>query len=88
MNYLSSMCDLIWIMGMLDTISRQKICEVSQNTFLPSLMEKIWSVQYTAALAITGTWRGTSRRKLHADLGWESQVPVDGADLLHWFIRL
>ena len=35
-------------------------------------MEKIDSVQYSAALAITGTWRGTSRRKLYAELGWES----------------
>ena len=49
-----------------------KICEFSQNTFLPDLMEKIESVQYSAALAITGTWKGTSRQKLHADLGWES----------------
>ena len=35
-------------------------------------MEKIESVQYSAALAITGTWRGTSRQKLYAELGWES----------------
>ena len=32
-----------------------KICESSQNTFLPNLMEKIESVQYSAALAIIGT---------------------------------
>ena len=49
-----------------------KICEFSQNTFLPNLMEKIESVQYSAALAITGAWRGTSRQKLYAELGWES----------------
>ena len=49
-----------------------KTCEFSQNTFLPDLMEKIESVQYSAALAITGTWRGTSRQKLYAELGWES----------------
>ena len=49
-----------------------KICEFSQNTFLPDLMEKIESVQYSAALAITGTWKGTSRQKLYAELGWES----------------
>ena len=35
-------------------------------------MEKIESVQYSAAIAITGTWRGTSRQKLYAELGWES----------------
>ena len=49
-----------------------KICEFSQNTFLPNLMEKIESVQYSAALAITGAWRGTSQQKLYAELGWES----------------
>ena len=49
-----------------------KICEFSQNTFLPNLMDKIESVQYSAALAITGAWRGTSQRKLYAELGWES----------------
>ena len=49
-----------------------KVCEFSQNTVLPNLMEKIESVQYSAALAVTGTWRETSREKLYADLGWES----------------
>ena len=49
-----------------------KICEFSQNIILPSLMEKLESVQYSAALAVTGTWRGTSREKLYAELGWES----------------
>ena len=34
-------------------------------------MEKLESVQYSAALAVTGTWRGTSREKLYAELGWE-----------------
>ena len=35
-------------------------------------MEKFESVQHSAALAITGTWRGTSPEKLYAELGWES----------------
>ena len=30
------------------------------------------SVQYNAALAITGTVRGTSREKLYQELGFES----------------
>ena len=34
--------------------------------------EKLESVQYSAARAITGTWRGTSQEKLYAELGWES----------------
>ena len=49
-----------------------KVCEFSQSIILPSLMEKLESVQYSAALAVTGTWRGTSRDKLYAELGWES----------------
>ena len=39
---------------------------------LNALMVKIESVQYQAALAITGTWQGTSRSKLYDELGFES----------------
>ena len=49
-----------------------KVCEFSGNFVLPNLMEKLESVQYSAALAVTGTWRGTSREKLYIDLGLES----------------
>ena len=47
------------------------------NTFnssisLNPLMEKIEQVQYNAALAITGSWRGTNRSKLFEELGWET----------------
>ncbi len=49
-----------------------KVCDFSGNLVLPNLMEKLESVQYSAALAVTGTWRGTSREKLYTDLGWES----------------
>ena len=49
-----------------------KVCEFSQNIILSNLMEKMESVQYSAALAVTGTWRGTSREKLYPEPGWES----------------
>ena len=49
-----------------------KVCEFSQNIILSNLMEKIESVQYSATLAVTGTWRGASREKLYTELGWES----------------
>ena len=49
-----------------------KVCEFSNSIILPHLMEKIESVQYSAALAVTGAWRGTSREKIYAELGWES----------------
>ena len=49
-----------------------KLCEFSGNEMLTNSMEKLESVQYFAALVVTGTWRGTSREKLYAELGWES----------------
>ena len=38
---------------------------------LCSLMEKVERIQYQAALAITGAWQGSSRSKIHDELGWE-----------------
>ena len=35
-------------------------------------MQKLDSVQYSAALAITGGWRGTFLEKIYHELGWES----------------
>ena len=32
---------------------------------------KLESTQYTAALAVSGAWRGTNRNKLCEELGWE-----------------
>ena len=49
-----------------------KVCKFSNDFSLPTLMEKIESVQYSAALAITGAWRGTSCENIYAELGWES----------------
>ena len=45
-------------------------------------MEKLESVQYSAALAVTGTWKGTSRGNLYAELGLES------LNLRRWSRRL
>ena len=39
---------------------------------LNSLMAKAERIQYQAALAITGAWKGTNRSKLYDELGWES----------------
>ena len=36
------------------------------------LMEKLEPVQYSDAVAVSGTWRGTSREKLYNELGLES----------------
>ena len=42
------------------------------QTFNNSFHEKLESIQYNAALAITGAIRGTSREKLYQELGFES----------------
>ena len=34
-------------------------------------MEKAERIQYQTALAVTGTWQGSSRSKLYEELGWE-----------------
>ena len=34
--------------------------------------QKLEQTQYLAALAVTGTWRGTNRRRLFNELGWET----------------
>ena len=39
---------------------------------LNASMEKVERIQYQAALAITGTWQGSSRNKLYEELGWET----------------
>ena len=49
-----------------------KMCAFSLNITLSNMMEELESVQYSAALAVTRTWRGTSREKLYTELGWES----------------
>ena len=38
-------------------------------------MEKLQSVQVSAAIAITGTRRGTLRDQRYLELGWEAQAP-------------
>ena len=35
-------------------------------------MDILESIQYRAALIVSGSWKGTSRAKLYAELGWES----------------
>ena len=36
------------------------------------ILKKVESTQYEAARIVTGAWKGTSRDKLYANLGWES----------------
>ena len=47
-----------------------------------NVTKRLEQTQYHAALAVTGTWRGTNRQRLYDELGWE--------DLYHrrWYRRL
>ena len=46
--------------------------EFSFDTRFIPLMQKLESLQYNAALAITGAWRGTSTDKVYEELGCEN----------------
>ena len=35
-------------------------------------MNALESTQYQAALAVSGTWKGTNRNKIYEELGWET----------------
>ena len=51
-------------------------------------MEKLEVVQYSAAIAVTGTWRGTSNEKLYAELGYESLSSQRWGGLLTLFYKI
>ena len=44
------------------------------------LTRKLEQTQYSAALAVSGVWRGTSRQKLYEELGWKIFMTGDGTD--------
>ena len=46
-----------------------KKCDFANSYTLNNYMEKLESVQCSAARAITGAWKGTSREKLLEELG-------------------
>ena len=58
-------CDIIYHMA---AITHQPPLGMT----LHSIMEKLEKVHYQAALAITGTWQGSSRSKIYEELGWEN----------------
>ena len=65
-------CDIIFHIppsynGIFDRQNNQRI-----EKKLHDRMKKIESVQYQAALAITGTWQGTKKSKLYEEIGLES----------------
>ncbi len=60
-----------------------KISNLFDSSYrLPNCMDQIERIQYQAALAVTGTWKGTSTNKIYEELGWESLTDR------RWFRRL
>ena len=60
-----------------------KILDTSvPSSRLHNLMNAIEKIRYQAALAITGTWKGTNLDKVYEQLGWESLTDR------RWFRRL
>ena len=49
-----------------------KVNQPPLGVTLTDPMEEIERIQYQAALAVTGAWKGSSRSKLYEELGWES----------------
>ena len=45
---------------------------IYDKAFIGPFQKKLESIQYNAALAITGSVRGTSREKIYSELGVES----------------
>ena len=58
-------CDIIYH---IPSLQNQPFVGVTLNL----LMAKAESIQYKAALAITGAWQGSSRSKLYEEVGWEA----------------
>ena len=71
-----------WIFQNEILVSLAKLSDFSESLKLNHMMEKLESVQYSAALAVTGAWKGTSREKLYNELRWES------LNLRRWSRRL
>ena len=44
----------------------------STDINLNYVMDSLESLQYQAAIAVTGTWKGTNRDKIYDQLGWET----------------
>jgi hypothetical protein len=60
----------------------------SDDDNIPTAMKKLESIQYDAALIATGAWRGSARKKLYKELGWESLYLRRESRRLHLFYEI
>ena len=54
------------------TCPYNKILLPLSETYTSKCMQNLESIQYNAGLLVSGAWKGTSRKKLYEELGWES----------------
>ena len=66
----------------------QHVCEFSQNITLSNQMEKLKSIQYSAALAVTGAWKGTSRVNCTMSLVGNHSISVVGIRVSFFSVKL
>ena len=43
--------------------------------FTHDMTKILWRIQYSAALVVSGAWRGANIDRLYEELGWESLLP-------------
>ena len=63
-------------------------CDIIYHNQHKDSMQLLESVQYQAALIVSGCWKGSSRAKLYADLGWESLSDRRHTRRLSMFYRI
>ena len=66
--YISHHLDFCDVVYHIPSITNPFDSEINLNY----LMNTLDRIQYRAALAITGTWKGTNLNKIYDELGWES----------------
>ena len=61
-------CDMIYHIPAKIT----ETCDFDSCRTINYVMKTLESVQYQAALAVSGAWKGTNREKIYDELGWET----------------
>ena len=61
-------CDMIYHIP----VKTRETSDFDSSRSLNYLMKTLESIQYQAALAVSGAWKGTSMSKIYEELGWET----------------
>ena len=63
---------MILIVVISSTIKTKETGDCNSSRPVKYLMKTLESTQYQAALAVSGTWKGTNISKIYDELGWET----------------